>query len=45
MAANIQYLIDFLSNEVLKQDLSHITGEEIIGGNAEHCINLLQLVQ
>jgi hypothetical protein len=25
--------------------LSHIKGEEIVNGNPEHCINLLQLVQ
>jgi hypothetical protein len=29
----------------LKYDLSHIRGEEIVSGNPEHCINLLQLVQ
>jgi hypothetical protein len=28
----------------LKYDLSHIKGEEIVSGNPEHCINLLQLV-
>ena len=29
----------------MKYDLSHIKGEEIVSGNPEHCINLLQLVQ
>jgi hypothetical protein len=45
MAANIQTLIDLLGSEILKYDLSHIKGEEIVSGNPEHCINLLQLVQ
>ncbi len=44
MSENIQALIDLLSQEILKYDLSHIKGEEIVSGNAEHCINLLQLV-
>ena len=38
-------MIDLLGNEILKYDLSHIKGTEIVGGNPEHCINLLQLVQ
>ena len=38
-------MIDLLGEEILKYDLSHIKGEEIVGGNPEHCINLLQLVQ
>jgi len=41
MAENIQALIDLLSEEILKYDLSHIKGEEIVNGNPEHCINLL----
>lgn len=45
MASNIQTLIDLLGQEILKYDLSHIKGEEIVSGNPEHCINLLQLVQ
>lgn len=44
MAANLQYLIDLLGKQILKYDLSHISGEEIVQGNPEHCINLLQLV-
>ena len=28
----------------MKYDLSHIRGDEIVSGNPEHCINLLQLV-
>lgn len=34
-----------LGEQILKYDLSHIKGEEIVSGNPEHCINLLQLVQ
>lgn len=45
MAENIQALIDLLSEEILKYDLSHIKGEEIVNGNPEHCINLLQLAK
>ena len=45
MAENIQALIDLLSEEILKYDLSHIRGEEIVSGNPEHCINLLQLAK
>jgi hypothetical protein len=41
MAENIQALIDLLSDEILKFDLSHIRGDEIVAGNPEHCINLL----
>lgn len=44
MARNIQDLIDLLGQQILKYDLSHIRGEEIVNGNPEHCINLLQLV-
>ena len=44
MAANIQFLIDKLEKEILKHDLSHIKGKEIVEGNPEPCINLLQLV-
>lgn len=45
MASNIQMLINLLGQQILKYDLSHIRGEEIVNGNPEHCINLLQLVQ
>jgi hypothetical protein len=45
MAENIQALIDLLSEEILKYDLSHIKGTEIVSGNPEHCINLLQLAK
>lgn len=45
MAENIQALIDLLSDEILKYDLSHIRGDEIVNGNPEHCINLLQLAK
>ncbi len=45
MAENIQALIDLLGEQILKYDLSHIRGDEIVNGNPEHCINLLQLVQ
>lgn len=41
MAENIQALIDLLGEQILKYDLSHIKGEEIVNGNPEHCINLL----
>ena len=44
MAENIQALIDVLGQQILKYDLSHIRGDEIVNGNPEHCINLLQLV-
>jgi hypothetical protein len=26
-------------------DMSHIRGDEIVNGNPEHCINLLQILQ
>ncbi len=45
MAQNIQQLIDLLGQQILKHDLSHIKGTEIVNGNPEHCINLMQLVQ
>lgn len=45
MAANIQSLIDLLSQNILMYDLSHIQGEQIVSGNYEHCINLLQLAK
>lgn len=41
MGDNIQALIDLLGTEILKYDLSHIRGDEIVSGNPEHCINLL----
>jgi hypothetical protein len=44
MAECIQALIDLLSEEILEQPISHINGEEIVSGNAEHCINLLQIL-
>jgi len=44
MAENIQALIDLLSSEILKHELSHIKGVEIVNANPEHCINLLQLL-
>lgn len=37
-------LIELLQSQILKCDLSHISGEQIVEGNPEHCINLLQLV-
>jgi hypothetical protein len=43
MAANIEVLLKHLSTEILNYDLSHISGKEIVAGNPEHCINLLQL--
>ena len=45
MAANIQALIDMLSQTILMYDLEHIKGDQIVSGNAEHCINLLQLAK
>ena len=33
-----------MGGQILKYDLSHIRGQEIVEGNPEHCINLLQLV-
>lgn len=45
MAECIQSLIDLLSQEILDFDMNHIRGEEIVNGNADHCINLLQILQ
>ena len=45
MAQCIQALVDLLAEEILQYDMSHISGEEIISGNPEHCINLLQILQ
>lgn len=45
MAECIQALVDLLSQEILKTDMGHIRGDEIINGNPEHCINLLQILQ
>ena len=45
MAECIQALIDLLSEEILQQPIEHINGLEIVSGNAEHCINLLQILQ
>lgn len=44
MAEAIQALIDLLGQEILNYDMSHIKGDEIINGNPEHCINLLQIL-
>lgn len=45
MAENIQALIELLSEEILNYDLGHIRGDEIVQGNPEHIINLLQLAK
>ena len=45
MAKCIQAIVDLLSEEILKFDMNHIRGEEIVNGNPEHCINLLQILQ
>lgn len=45
MAENLQDLIDLLEQQILKVDLSSISAVEIIMGNPEHCIQLLQLLQ
>lgn len=45
MAGCIQALVDLLSQEILMTDMGHIRGDEIINGNPEHCINLLQILQ
>lgn len=45
MAEAIQALIDLLGQEILMYDMSHISGDEIVNGNPEHCINLLQILQ
>ena len=45
MAECIQAIIDLLSDQILSSDMSHIKGEEIVSGNPEHCINLLQILQ
>lgn len=45
MGSNIQALIDMLSQKILMYDLEHIKGDQIIAGNPEHCINLLQLAK
>jgi len=34
-----------LSQKILMYDLEHIKGDHIVGGNPEHCINLLQLAK
>lgn len=44
MAENIQTLVDLLSQKILNVDLEHIKGEEIVNGNPQHAINLLQLI-
>ena len=45
MGSNIQELIDMLSQKILMYDLEHIKGDQIVQGNPEHCINLLQLAK
>ena len=45
MADNIQTLINMLSQSILMYDLEHIKGDQIVQGNSEHCINLLQLAK
>ena len=45
MAACIQALINLLSEEILAYDINHIRGDAIVNGDAEHCINLLQILQ
>jgi hypothetical protein len=45
MAACIQALINLLSEEILDYDINHIRGDAIVNGDAEHCINLLQILQ
>ena len=45
MAANIQALVNMLSTSILMCDLEHIKGDQIVAGNPEHCINLLQLAK
>ena len=34
-----------LSQKILMYDLEHIKGDQIVAGNPEHCINLLQLAK
>jgi hypothetical protein len=41
MAMCIQALIDLLAEEILKYEMNHINGEQIVAGDPEHCINLL----
>jgi hypothetical protein len=45
MADNIQALIELLSTQILKFDLDHIRGADIVEGSAGQCMNLLQLVK
>ena len=33
-----------MGQKILHVDLEHIKGEEIVNGNPQHCINLLQLI-
>ena len=44
MAEAIQALINLLGEEILMYDMSQIRGDEIVNGNPEHCINLLQIL-
>ena len=41
MAECIQALIDLLSKEILKFDMVHIKGSEIVNENLEHVVNFL----
>ena len=41
---NIQALIDLLSEEIMRTDLSHVSGMEIACGNPDHCLELLQII-
>lgn len=41
---NIQALIDLLSEEITRQDLSHVSGLEIARGDPDHCLELLQII-
>ena len=41
---NIQALIDLLSEQIMRADLSHISGIEIACGNPDHCLELLQII-
>ena len=41
MAECIQALIDLLSEEILKFEMVHIKGSEIVNENLEHVVNFL----
>jgi len=40
----IQTLIDFLSKNIIRMDLDHISGEKIISGDKKNMLNFLQLL-